>query len=85
MTKLRLGPLLNSKPVRVTFDLPAELYRDLIAYRDLLAQQSGEDPAKPETLIAPMLRQFIKSDRAFAKLKNPKQSEPIKRASSFTN
>lgn len=72
MTKLRLAPLLNGKSIKVTLELPADLYRDLTAYRDLLAKQSGEDPAKPENLIPPMLKQFIKSDRVFTKLKKLK-------------
>ena len=79
MTKLRLSPLLNGKPIKVTIELPEKLYRDLTAYRDLLAKQSGEDPAKPETLIAPMLTQFIKSDRVFTKLKKTQAPELVKR------
>jgi hypothetical protein len=79
MTRLRLAPLLNGKSVRVTLELPAELYRDLIAYGDLLAKQSDEDPGKPESLIPPMLKQFIKSDRVFTKLKKTQAPELVKR------
>ena len=32
MTKLRLGPLPDDKPVKVTVELPAPLHRDLVAY-----------------------------------------------------
>ena len=85
MTKLRLSPLLNGKPIKVTIELPEKLYRDLIAYSDLLAKQSGEDPAKPETLITPMLAQFIKSDLVFAKLKNTQPPETIKRVAPLSS
>ena len=79
MTKLRLAPLLNRKSIKVTLELPAELYRDLIAYGDLLAKQSDEDPGKPESLIPPMLKQFINSDRVFTKLKKVQALELVKR------
>ncbi len=32
MTKLKLGPLPDDKPVKVTLELPATLNRDLIDY-----------------------------------------------------
>ncbi len=32
MTKLKLGPLADDKPVKVTVELPAQLHRDLTAY-----------------------------------------------------
>ena len=31
MAKLKLGPLLDDKPVKVTVELPASLHRDLAA------------------------------------------------------
>ena len=37
MAKLKLGPLLDDKPVKVTADLPAGVHRDLLAYADALA------------------------------------------------
>ena len=39
MTKLRLGPLLDDKPVKVTVELPAPLHRDLVAYAEVLASK----------------------------------------------
>jgi hypothetical protein len=63
MTKLKLGPLPDDKPVKVMLELPATLNRDLIAYAEVLARQSA-DPAK---LIVPMLQHFIATDRGFAK------------------
>ena len=36
MTKLKLGPIADDKPVKVTLELPASLHRDLAAYADYL-------------------------------------------------
>ncbi|MGI9375590.1 DUF2274 domain-containing protein [Altericroceibacterium spongiae] len=65
MTKLRLGPLVDEKPVKLTVELPSPVHRDLVAYAAALASESGGDAVKPERLIAPMLVQFMKTDRAF--------------------
>jgi hypothetical protein len=67
MTKLKLGPLPDDKPVKVTVELPAPLQRDLIAYAEVLARKSGHPAADPVRLIVPMLQHFIASDRGFAK------------------
>lgn len=66
MTKLKLGVIADERPVRLTIELPAAAHRDLVAYADVLASETGTriEPAK---LIAPMLARFIASDRAFAK------------------
>jgi len=69
MTKLKLGPIPDDKPVKVTLELPAALHRDLIAYADLLARETGQPTADPVRLIAPMLERFIATDRGFAKAK----------------
>ena len=65
MTKLKLGPIANDKPVRITLELPAALHRDLIEYGRLLAE--GGVPIEPAKLIVPMLERFIATDRGFAK------------------
>ena len=66
MTKLKLGVIADERPVRLTIELPAAAHRDLVAYAEVLATETGTriEPAK---LIAPMLARFIASDRAFAK------------------
>lgn len=66
MSKLRLGAILDEKPVKLTVDLPAPIHRDLLAYADVLGRETGKtiDPAK---LVAPMLGRFMATDRAFAK------------------
>lgn len=65
MTKLKLGPLPDDKPVKITLELPAQLHRDLTEYGRLLAE--GGSPIEPTKLIVPMLERFIATDRGFAK------------------
>ena len=67
MTKLKLGPLPDDKPVKVTMELPASLHRDLVAYAEVLARESSQPAADPVRLIVPMLQHFIATDRGFAK------------------
>lgn len=67
MSKLKLGPLADDKPVKVSLELPAALHRDLIAYAEALARETGQPAADPVRLIAPMLERFITTDRGFAK------------------
>jgi hypothetical protein len=66
MIKLKLTSVDDEKPVRLTVTLPAALHRDLVAYAEILARESGKT-VKPARLIAPMLEKFIASDREFAR------------------
>ena len=65
MTKLKLGPLADDRPVKLAVELPALVHRDLIAYAAALAAETGGTPVPPEKLIAPMLCRFMETDRAF--------------------
>lgn len=67
MIKLKLGPIAPDKPVRITLDLPAALHRDLLAYAEILARDTGQPPTSPARLIVSMLERFIATDRGFAK------------------
>ena len=67
MAKLKLGPIADNKPVKVTLELPAGLHRDLTAYADILAREAGHSATDPVRLIVPMLERFIATDRGFAK------------------
>ncbi len=67
MTKLKLGPLADDKPVKVTIELPAAVHGDLIAYADALGRTTGHAVADPVKLIVPMIERFMATDRAFAK------------------
>ena len=69
MTKLKLGPLPDDKPVKITVELPAPLHRDLVAYAEILARETGQPLADPMKLIVPMLERFIVTDRGFAKVR----------------
>ncbi|OYX52737.1 MAG: hypothetical protein B7Y97_00955 [Sphingomonas sp. 32-66-10] len=65
MTKLKLGPLADDRPVKLAVELLAAVHRDLQAYAAALAAETGEVPAPPEKLIAPMVARFMATDRAF--------------------
>jgi hypothetical protein len=69
MTKLKLGPLTDDKPVKVTIELPATVHRDLVAYAELLGRTTEQAVADPLKLIAPMIQRFMATDRAFGKAK----------------
>jgi hypothetical protein len=67
MAKLKLGAIPDDKPVKITVELPAPLHRDLVAYAEILARETGQPLADPMKLIVPMLERFIATDREFAK------------------
>ena len=69
MAKLKLGALVDDKPIKLTVELPAAIHRDLVAYADALGRETGKDTIDPAKLVAPMLARFIAGDRAFAKLR----------------
>ena len=66
MTKLKLGPIADDKPVKVTLELPANLHRDLVAYAAILGREGGGRSIDPIRLVVPMLERFLGSDRGFA-------------------
>lgn len=74
MSKLKLGPILEEKPVKATVELPASLHRDLVAYADVFAHETGQAVSDPLKLIVPMLERFIATDRGFAKARRSRQS-----------
>lgn len=65
---LKLGPIADDKPVKVTIDMPADVYRELCAYAEAHAQATGRTSA-PAKLIVPMLVQFMATDRGFVKVR----------------
>lgn len=76
MSKLRLGAILDEKPVKLTVDVPAAIHRDLLAYAEVLGRETGQaiDPAR---LVAPMLGRFMATDRAFAKWRRTRRSAEL--------
>jgi hypothetical protein len=75
MAKLKLGAIIEDKPVKLTVELPAAMHRDLIAYAKALAREAGQPIADPSKLVAPMLARFMATDRAFAKARRKNQVE----------
>jgi hypothetical protein len=73
MAKLKLGAIADDKPVKLTVDLPANVHRDLAAYADLLARETGQSIPDPARLVAPMLARFMATDRASAKARRKSQ------------
>ncbi len=76
MAKLKLGPIADEKPVRLTAELPAAVHRDLLAYADVLGRETGK-AVEPAQLVAPMLARFMATDRAFAKARRAPALEEI--------
>lgn len=72
-TKLKLTAIPSDKPVKLTVELPAEVHRDLVAYTEVLARESDQPALEPTLLIAPMLKRFMATDRAFARLRKTRR------------
>ncbi|WP_343699204.1 DUF2274 domain-containing protein [Caulobacter sp.] len=67
MSKLKLRPLEDEAPVKMTLDVPPATYRNLMAYAQAHAAQTGGKVAEPVRLVVPMLDQFMASDRVFTR------------------
>lgn len=67
MTKLKLGPVVDERPVKLTVELPAAVHRDLADYAEVLGRETGQPVEEPAKLIAPMVERFMATDRGFAK------------------
>jgi hypothetical protein len=72
MANLKLGTILDDKPVRLTVELPAALHREHVAYAEALGRETGQAGVEPAKLIGPMLARFMETDRVFAKLRRTK-------------
>ncbi|WP_066660667.1 MULTISPECIES: DUF2274 domain-containing protein [unclassified Sphingomonas] len=73
MNALRLGPIPDDKPVKLTIDVPPDVFHDLSLYAEAHAAAAGQQPHGPAKLIVPMLAQFMAGDREFLKLKRTGQ------------
>ena len=67
MGRLKLGALVEDKPVKISVELPAAIYRDLVAYAAVHGAENEQPNQPPEKLVAPILAIFIGADREFAK------------------
>lgn len=72
MIKLKLGPLADDKPVKISVELPAAIHRDLVSYAEVLGRTTGQSVADPAKLIGPMIERFMATDRAFTKARRIK-------------
>jgi hypothetical protein len=77
MTKLKLGPLSQDKPLKVTVELPAAVHRDLVAYAEVLGRMNGQSVAEPAKLIVPMIERFMATDRAFIKARRAGSAQSV--------
>jgi hypothetical protein len=74
MGKLKLRVLADDKPVKLTVEFPAPVHRDLLAYAEILACETGQPIAEPLKLVAPMLARFMATDRVFVKARRKNQT-----------
>lgn len=74
MPKLKLGPIADDKPVKLTVELPAAVHRDLAAYAEVLSRETSQ-AIEPAKLVAPMLARFMAGDRAFRKARSRSESQ----------
>jgi len=74
MAKLKLGALEDDKPVKIAVELPAAVHRELLAYAQVLAQETGKPVPNPVKLIPPMIERFMATDRVFAKARHAVRS-----------
>ena len=74
MAKLKLSAIADNKSVKLTVELPAAVHRDLLAYAEVLARETGQGITEPTKLIALMLARFMATDRVFAKIRRATQA-----------
>ncbi|OYY73044.1 DUF2274 domain-containing protein [Sphingomonas sp. 28-63-12] len=72
---LKLGPIADDKPVKVSISIPAAVYRDLTAYAEAHAAATGQASQEPTKLIVPIIAQFMATDPGFIKAKRTRPDE----------
>jgi hypothetical protein len=72
MSKLKLGTIEDDKLVKLTIELPAAIYRNLVAYAKAIGRESGQSASDPAKIVAPMIERFMATDRAFARVRKSK-------------
>jgi hypothetical protein len=75
MSKLKLNEIEDDKPIKLTIELPAAVHHDLTVYAEAIGQSTGKATIEPAKLIPPMLRRFMATDRAFAKLRRTRSKQ----------
>ena len=88
MTKLKLGPIADDKPVKVTVELPAACIAISSPMPTILGRETGQPPADPVRLIVPMLERFIATDARSPRRGGPRRqtkSQPETRQQPVTS
>lgn len=73
MSKLKLGTIEDDKPVKLTIEMPAPVHRNLLAYAEAIARESGQPAPDPSKIVVPMIERFMATDRAFGKVRKESQ------------
>jgi len=73
MAKLKLSAIPDDRPVKLTIELPGAVHRDLAAYAEVFAMETGQQ-LEPAKLVAPMLARFMATDRAFLLARREKRA-----------
>lgn len=81
MAKLKLGALEDDKVKRGTVEFTAPVYRDLLAYAEVLAQQTGIPVPDPMKLVPQMVERFMATDREFSRAKRMLKEPSTRHAS----
>ena len=74
MAKLKIDNVEDDKPVTLTVKLSAAIHRDLVDYAEAVKRAGGK-VVDPASLVAPMLKRFMATDRAFARARRKSNRE----------
>jgi hypothetical protein len=72
MAKLKLSALADDRPVKITVELPAAVYRDLVVYAEVFAQEHSQT-VEPAKLVPLMLARFMATDHVFVRARRTKR------------
>jgi len=75
MTKLKLHGIQDTKPIKMTIEIPAATHQNLIEYAEIMGREIGQQISDPKKLVVPMLERFMATDRAFLRAKRIKQTQ----------
>ncbi len=76
MSKLKLGVIESDKPVNVSARFPADVYRDLEAYAEVLAKETQQPQLPVRKLLVPIVVHFLTTDRGFSKARKHTAKQP---------
>ena len=74
MAKLKIDNVDDDKPVTSSIKLSAAIHRDLVDYAEAVKRAGGK-VVDPASLVAPMLKRFTATDRAFARARRKSNRE----------